>query len=171
MAKSKMKFISKLLCLTLVLVFGLGILCACNKDDNYHAVIDDNVTAEIKWQFMQENLSYSPDGKTAEDKCFIIQTQDEFDEIFYSHYQELKNINLNKQTVILKVVGSCTSYHRCKLSKISKENSRLTVNCYYDCPVKNEDCEESPYIRYVALIMDKTCISEVNFSIISKQLL
>lgn len=170
MAKSKMKFISKILCLTLVLVFGLGMLCACDKDDNYHAIIDDNVSY-INLQFMKENLTFNPDGKTAEDKCFIIQTQDEFDEVFQRYYQEYKNINLNKQTVILKVIGSCTSYHRCKLSKISKENSRLTVNCYYDCPVKNEDCEKSPYIRYVALIMDKTCISEVNFPIISKQLL
>ena len=35
MANSRMKFIGKILCLALVLVFGLGILCACDNDDKF----------------------------------------------------------------------------------------------------------------------------------------
>ena len=34
MANSRMKFISKILCLGVILVMTLGILCACDKDDD-----------------------------------------------------------------------------------------------------------------------------------------
>ena len=35
MANSRMRLISKILCLGFVLIMGLGILCACDKEDNF----------------------------------------------------------------------------------------------------------------------------------------
>ena len=161
MATSKMKLIGKILCLGLILVMTLGILCACDKNDKYdgkyNAVLYDNVCEYINTQFMAENLSFRPNGYEAENKCFIIRTQKEFDKIFTGFY---KDIDFNKQIVLLKAMGFCTTAHNFNLSKLNIEDKKLTAEYYYiDCK-EGEDCATAPYIRYVALTIDKVDITE-----------
>lgn len=160
MANSRIKLISKILCLGMVLVMGFILLAACNSIYKHHATLYDNVGEFINKQFMDDNLSFRPNGKTAESKFFIIKSQSEFDEIFNGFY---KNIDFDKQIVLLKVLGSCTSAHKFKLSKLSIENKKLTAEYYYaDCK-GNEECASSPHIRYMALIIDRIDISEFDF--------
>ena len=161
MTNSKMKLTGKILCLGLILVMALGILCACDKgdkfDNKYNAVLYDNVGEYINTQFMAENLTFRANGNMAENKCFIIRTQKEFDKIFSGFY---KDIDFNKQIVLLKAMGFCTTAHKFEISKISIEDKKLTAEYYYaDCK-ENEDCATAPYIRYAALTIDKIDISE-----------
>ncbi|MDE5601856.1 MAG: hypothetical protein K2J16_05100 [Clostridia bacterium] len=159
MANSKMKLISKILCLSLILVMASGILCACNTNKR-HAVLYDNVGEYINSQFMAENLTFKGNGNIAENKCFIIRTQKEFDKIFTGFY---KDIDFNKQMVLLKAIGFCTTAHKFKLFNIIIEDKKLTAEYYYvDCK-DGEDCASAPYIRYVALVINKMDISEFDF--------
>lgn len=164
MTNSKMKLTSKILCLGLILVMTLGILCACDKGDKfdgkYDAVLYDNVGEYINTQFMAENLNFWADGYTADNKCFIIKTQNEFNKIFTGFY---KDINFNKQIVLLKAMGFCTTAHKFEISKISIDDKKLIAEYYYTDHKENEDCITAPYIRYVAMTINKVDISEFDF--------
>ncbi|MDE5600875.1 MAG: hypothetical protein K2J16_00050 [Clostridia bacterium] len=175
MAKSKMKFISRLLCLGFVLVLGLSIFCACNKDDNFY----NDVHRLMKEDFLKQNrtygVAYDVDAydsvidewvkKTQYDKTspktrdIIVDSEDKFSEVFNEFPV---TINFEKEMLVIHMF-TVINGRPALLNKTVLKNGNLKV--YFKIKPARPGYNDTtmPGQKAIAVKIKKTELNSIEF--------
>lgn len=150
-----------LICVCALTLICLSILCACNTAKKYDAVLFDSVGEYVKIDKMQSCLDFDESNRYARNNAyFIVQSKEDFEEIFTGFPCE---IDFSKRTLLLMAKGFCTDKLKYKIGDLNLGDGKLTLN--YKVINKNPDapCVTSPYVRYIALLLNKVEINEFEF--------
>ena len=175
MANLKTSFFGKLLCLALILVFALGIICACNKNDNFYNDVDDF----MKKDFLEQNRTYDVayeidvydsdidewvkkaqyDKTSPETRDIIVDSEEKFSEIFNEF-----PTNINFETEMLVVhMFTVTNGRPALLNKTVLKNGNLKV--YFKIKPGRPGVNDTtmPGQKAIAVKIKKTELNSIEF--------
>ncbi len=158
------------LCITIII--SLCVLAGCgNNSIKYNAVLYDNANDWIREEFLNENRTRgayfdiggeinSADKSNPKSRTFIVDNQEEYDEIFIS---DLNEFDFDFDNQMLIVFTFTTIYHRNnKIKSLDMQNGILKIN--YKMESKSGVGDASvPYQRWFVVKLDLLNIDSVEF--------
>lgn len=175
MANSKIKFISRLLYLGFVLVLGLSIFCACNKDDNFY----NDVHRLMKKDFLAQNITLGVyydvdvydsvidewvkkpqrDTTSPETRDIIVDSEEKFSEIFNEFPV---NINFEKEILVIHMF-TVINGRPALLNKTVLKNGNLKV--YFKIKPARPGVKDTsaPGTKAIAVKIKKTELNSIEF--------
>ena len=155
------KKITKLICLCLALVTSVGILCACNNNDDYNsieyynAIMLDRANVLMKTDFLA-SLPSAEYGEFGEDTVLVVKNEEQFNEIFIGFPLSL---NFKNEMLIVCVFTDINYGFPYKIKDICVDNEILRVSIYSDSP--DSPNSSAPTQRALVVKMNKTNYSEL----------
>jgi len=148
----------------------MGVLCACNNAEyksaeelEKTAVFYGNVSDCVNESYAKKHLTWR-DEDWVESQDFIITSKFKFNKLFKDFPCE---IDFKKQMLLIHVSTVTTNGFDRSLLGLKRENNTLTVEYTILFPQAPEGTNfggaSMPIARYLALIIDKTNISDCEF--------
>jgi len=141
----------RIIMFSMVLLVVLGLFTGCSVS-KYNAKIYSNAKDLLLPSFWEEN-------KANESNTFVITDRETFDSVFD---KDKLDVDFDKQMVCLCIFSDTSpSSREYILDGISVEDGKTTI--YFKLSHSNKKDAVQPYKRCLAVIMDKTDTSEVEF--------
>jgi len=162
----KKQKVIKLFAAVFALVVCMGVLCACNNAEyksaeelEKTAVFYGNVNDCVNESYAKKNLTWR-DEDWVESQDFIITSKFKFNKLFKDFPCE---IDFKKQMLLIHV-STVTDNGRDRYFKgLERESELLKVNYEIEAYPPGSIGASSPIARYLALVIDKTNISNCKF--------
>ena len=165
----------KIICVGVVLVImTLGLFAGCGNQLLYNAVLYSNAKEWMNEEFLKKNLTrgsqyvneegeiVSADGESyLETKTFIIQSNEDFNEIFTEFPPE---IDFEKDMILIYIFTTTTGIQPYDIKNVNLDGSIVKIECKlkrYSGIAK--DSLSAPGQRCLVIKMDKLDITSVEF--------
>ena len=176
MANSRMRLISKVLCLGIILIMGLGIFCACNKDDdNFY----NDVHTFMNKDFLEQNRTYGVyydidvydystnswikqtqrDPTSPKTRDIIVDSEEKFAEVFNSFHS---NIDFENEMLVVHMF-TVINCRPAILNKIVLENGNLQVYFRIQDARPNVNDTTMPGQKAIAVKIKKIELNSIEF--------
>ncbi len=138
----------------------IGSLAGCTNV-NYHAKLYDNIEEQLKEEFKNDNVvELAADGEYPTKRFFMIDTQEQFDEIFCADNHDIEVDFASQMLVIYTFIDIYR--RRNELAKVYTDDNTLFIKVKMEKKSGIGDAT-SPYQHWLGVVLDKMTIDHVEF--------